>query len=54
MDVNLNDSDSSVYNEKELEYLDKYSPLVNNAFDVIIIYYFIISNYIILNYATIY
>jgi hypothetical protein len=26
----------SVYNERELEYLDKYLPKVQNAFDVII------------------
>lgn len=30
----LNYSDYSVYNEKELEYLDKYLPMVQNAFDV--------------------
>jgi hypothetical protein len=36
MEVNLNDSYLSVYNEKELEYLDKFSPLVDNAFDVIL------------------
>lgn len=35
MEENLNESNLSVYNEQELEYLDKYSPLVNNAFDVI-------------------
>lgn len=32
-----NESSSSVYNEKELEYLDKYTPLVKNAMDVSII-----------------
>lgn len=30
----LNKSATSVYNEKELKYLDKYLPLVHNAFDV--------------------
>jgi hypothetical protein len=29
----LNDS-LSVYNEQELDYLDKYLPIVQNAFDV--------------------
>lgn len=31
---NDKESSSSVYNEKELEYLDKYIPLVKNAMDV--------------------
>jgi hypothetical protein len=31
----LNDS-LSVYNEQELNYLDKYLPIVQNAFDVFI------------------
>lgn len=33
MTENFNDS-SSVYNEKEIEYLDKYTPLIGNAMDV--------------------
>ena len=32
--INLDLSDYSVYNEKEIEYLDKYQSLVKNAFDV--------------------
>lgn len=35
---NSSESDYSVYNEKELEYLDKYLPIVKNAFDVKIKY----------------
>ena len=34
MENDIDESMLSVYNEKELEYLDKYNPLVNNAFDV--------------------
>ena len=33
----LNDS-LSVYNEQEIQYLDKYLPLVKNAFDVYLFY----------------
>lgn len=31
----IDEENLSVYNEKELEYLDKYLPMVKNAFDVI-------------------
>lgn len=40
--INLDlSSDYSVYNEKEIEYLDKYQSLVKNAFDVNIFFKFI-------------
>ena len=35
--LNLSNS-LSVYNERELRYLDKFLPLVHNAFDVSLIY----------------
>ena len=34
-ETDLDEENLSVYNEKELEYLDKYLPMVKNAFDVI-------------------
>jgi hypothetical protein len=34
-ETDIDEENLSVYNEKELGYLDKYLPMVKNAFDVI-------------------